>query len=550
VSGAEELLSREGWLMSPIPAVAFARYGAPAAWNAAAARVAELHGDFFERAGALAARVDAAPVQETLSLDDACEETVIELTAVPRGDAGVVLVLGHDRTLDANLKNALVDSRQRFRDLLDISGVFGWECDAEGVVTFVSRRGALGYGEKELLGRLAADSLCRGLDRMAALPFTTPIPVENAEIGLRQADGTTATHQVSAIPLYDADGRWIGARGVCRDISADRARDRSLAQALQRERLVGKVLGMFRDEIDPGRMLATAAEAVSKGLGASGCQIWGATPSLAAESPEFEQLATYGEAGEQRAIQTVLARFDRHDVVSLDLESWRVLIAPCRCRDQDNGLLLLWRFEDELVWEPEDRELAVLFATQAAIAIEQLHNHRRLVAIAQTDPLTGLLNRRGFLEEVRRRLQRMQRSPRAAALMFVDLDNFKDVNDVHGHSAGDDALVFVRDLLRNNTRPTDLVARIGGDEFVIWLDGAGRQAAERRAKVLQVASASLRRFSGTAANPLGMSIGVVTYDPKGRESIEDLLARADSVMYGVKRDGKGGYALAPGGGAR
>jgi diguanylate cyclase (GGDEF)-like protein len=140
----------------------------------------------------------------------------------------------------------------------------------------------------------------------------------------------------------------------------------------------------------------------------------------------------------------------------------------------------------------------------------------------------------------------MQRNPSTATLVYCDLDNFKLVNDVHGHAKGDEALRHVADILRNNSRSTDLVARLGGDEFAVWLDNAGEQAAAGRAQVFLTAARSLRVYSGSPSKPLTLSIGMAVYDSASRETINDFMSRADQAMYSVKRDGKGHYAMAPG----
>ena len=145
--------------------------------------------------------------------------------------------------------------------------------------------------------------------------------------------------------------------------------------------------------------------------------------------------------------------------------------------------------------------------------------------------MTGLLNRRAFYEvDLPRRISRLQRSRETAALFFVDMDNFKQVNDVHGHQAGDDALLLLRDLLMEMSRPGDVIARLGGDELAMWLDGISEEVSERRANRLIEASQILRKFSGDDDNPLGISVGVAIYDPEDEESLDDLMARADAAM--------------------
>jgi len=130
-------------------------------------------------------------------------------------------------------------------------------------------------------------------------------------------------------------------------------------------------------------------------------------------------------------------------------------------------------------------------------------------------------------------------------LFYVDMDNFKLVNDIHGHQAGDDAIMFLRDLLMDFTRPGDVIARLGGDEFAMWLDGIRPEVAEMRAGNLIEASKSMIKFSGSDDRPLGISVGVAVYDPDIAETLDELLARADGAMYAIKKAGKGGFRMAP-----
>ena len=136
------------------------------------------------------------------------------------------------------------------------------------------------------------------------------------------------------------------------------------------------------------------------------------------------------------------------------------------------------------------------------------------------------------------------RRGRAASLFYVDLDNFKQVNDVHGHKWGDEALIALARLLSDGTRVGDIVARLGGDEFAMWLEETDEAAAKRRAHDLLERSTVLRTYSGSPDYPLGISIGIAVTDPHSEEALTSLIARADSAMYRVKKDKKGSYAFA------
>ena len=133
---------------------------------------------------------------------------------------------------------------------------------------------------------------------------------------------------------------------------------------------------------------------------------------------------------------------------------------------------------------------------------------------ASTDPLTGLLNRRAFLAELPRRLERLQRERLPGTLMFADLDNFKNLNDSLGHDAGDQALVKVSEMFTAILRPTDLVARLGGDEFALWMDGADHMTAAERAEALCLAiPEQIAALLGPEAPHLGISIGLRNPQP-------------------------------------
>ena len=160
--------------------------------------------------------------------------------------------------------------------------------------------------------------------------------------------------------------------------------------------------------------------------------------------------------------------------------------------------------------------------------------------------MTGLLNRRAFYEEeLPRRVSRLERSGQTSALFYIDMDNFKRVNDAHGHQAGDDAILYLRDMLLKFSRPGDLIARLGGDEFAMWLDGIDEETVRRRAQQLIATSKEMRSMSGDDDHPLGISVGVAFFDPVTGEHLNDLLARSDAAMYAVKKRSKGGFEMAP-----
>lgn len=162
---------------------------------------------------------------------------------------------------------------------------------------------------------------------------------------------------------------------------------------------------------------------------------------------------------------------------------------------------------------------------------ERRRLERRLRHLADHDDLTGLMNRRRFQEELERHLAECRRYGMTGALLVLDLDGFKAVNDTHGHSAGDGVLCGVAEALRSRLRGTDIVARLGGDEFAVLLPRGGVQAARRVAEALRrKVPAEVQAPDGTA---IAVSVGFAPFVDE-TASVDDVLASADASMYTVK----------------
>jgi diguanylate cyclase (GGDEF)-like protein len=178
---------------------------------------------------------------------------------------------------------------------------------------------------------------------------------------------------------------------------------------------------------------------------------------------------------------------------------------------------------------------AALLAARAeaeALRAELARLQRRLDEVellADRDPLTPVLNRRAFNRELHRTLAYCERYQTPASLVFFDLDHFKTVNDSFGHAAGDAVLQVVAATLAEHVRESDLVGRIGGDEFAVILVQAGREAAETKAADLQRRLEGEPVVFGTQSIPVRISYGVRTFEP-GLEAAR-MMAEADAAMF-------------------
>jgi diguanylate cyclase (GGDEF)-like protein len=154
--------------------------------------------------------------------------------------------------------------------------------------------------------------------------------------------------------------------------------------------------------------------------------------------------------------------------------------------------------------------------------------------LARTDYLTGAFNGRSFGETAAAEIARARRHAHPFSVAYVDVDDFKQVNDRQGHSAGDRLLKAVADALRRNVRGVDTVARIGGDEFAVLMPETDSRAAQ---VVMRRMRRRLLEETHGAGWPVTVSVGVVTFDTPP-DSVDDLLRAADDVMYSAKRGGK------------
>lgn len=211
------------------------------------------------------------------------------------------------------------------------------------------------------------------------------------------------------------------------------------------------------------------------------------------------------------------------------------------------GVFLVRRTPEQARFGPADLEFAQAVITAAVAVIQRAQvvettkaDNARLEQLAQTDPLTQLLNRRALTERIAAEMERALRYDAMLALLMIDLDHFKRVNDTHGHLVGDDVLRDMGELLRGMIRTSDIVARYGGEEFLVLLPETDDAGAEVFAERIRQAVESAAFARDVMAEPLHMtcSIGVALFPAARVETVEDLLAHADSALYRAKADGR------------
>jgi diguanylate cyclase (GGDEF)-like protein len=218
------------------------------------------------------------------------------------------------------------------------------------------------------------------------------------------------------------------------------------------------------------------------------------------------------------------------------LSTTACLAAPLKVRDTTLGVLVAVNPMDGAIFEVRHLRVLSLLANHTAIAIENGKLYRRAEQLAVTDDLTQVYNYRFLKMALRREVKRAARFGQNFSLMMLDVDNLKSYNDRHGHLRGSEVLKLVAQSLVREARAIDLVAKYGGDEFVIILPQTARDGACVLAERVKVA-VEARAFPLVDAGAITVSVGVATF-PESGSTAGELLEAADIALYAAKQAGK------------
>ena len=442
---------------------------------------------------------------------------VAQLVRAVRGPGSLGVVVAQDSWLDLTLLQWLFPI-----------GVVGFALLAVGIATGLARATTSPLEE-----------LGRGASRVADGDLTTAIEVRSRdEVGALATAFNRMTERVrSHVEALEDSGRQLRA-GVARlgdALGGTHDLDRILAVVLETAMVAtgahaGAVLlrdaGTGELRLSAGRSLeprgVPARLRVPADVGISGAVARSGRPMLGRSGPGRGEL------------QPAPGEPSGAPVVALPLTGSGTVV----------GVLLLWDRDGDEDFTEDDLATLRTFTTQATVAVDNVLLHEEARRLSVTDGLTGLANYRGFTVTVGKEVERAVRFERPLALLLLDLDHFKLVNDVWGHPRGDAVLVELASRVRAQVRDVDTLARYGGEEFVVVLpetDQAGAvQAAER------ICAAVRRRpFGEDGEQPIDvtLSLGVAVFPDHGTSSTA-LLRRADEALYAAKRGGRDGWRLA------
>jgi len=428
-----------------------------------------------------------------------------------------------DKGLGSGLEAALLDSRTRWRELVALSADLAFETDVWGRFVFVWPDHPLGWPAGTLLGQPAELLLAEADGASGFNPFRPSGPVRRRRAWLKRPDGSGVCLVFAAAPLTDAEGHITGSRGVGEETTGQDGHDTAMVAALRRGELLDHILWRMRQEVMAPKMMEAALSCLSTAVGAEGAAV------LDIVGGANRPCVLYQTGGAlPEVLHTALSLLEGDNpapLVTMAPDGRKVLVCPGQTRFAERTGLALWRVAGGRDWDNEERMLA----SSTTGLIRTILDH----------------DRRAFLEELSRRLDRLDRENLPGTLMFVDIDHFKQLNDRLGHETGDIALGLTATLLRDTVRPADLVARLGGDEFAMWLDAADDLTAAERAEHLRVAGPRALALLGEQSGvQLTFSIGIATRWPARGEDIETVMHRADQAMYQVKRNGRGHWRVA------
>ncbi|HEY2327016.1 MAG TPA: GAF domain-containing protein [Gaiellaceae bacterium] len=257
--------------------------------------------------------------------------------------------------------------------------------------------------------------------------------------------------------------------------------------------------------------------------------------------PRFGEGLTGWAVVHRRPVWTNRAHLDPRatTVEGTPVEPEAMIVVPLIARGTLKGALNIYRVGEDAAFFEHEFELATSFGDAAALALDNAQVRERLEYLAQTDGLTGLYNHRFFHERLRAELTRASRQHDSVAVLMFDLDDFKRVNDVYGHGAGDQLLVQIARLAREEVRGSDVVCRIGGEEFGVIMPSCDAGDA------LVLASRLMDRLRGLELEPMGritLSVGV-SQGPQHAMNPRELVACAEAAMMTAKARGKNQVVL-------
>lgn len=429
----------------------------------------------------------------------------------------VIYAAARDVTAQVEAEQAAGRSQEMYRLLAENASDVVWRTDLDAVVEWVSPSvsSILGWSQTDMVGTRILDHVFP--DDLTKVRTATEVANDGGRVSFEARylckDGSYRWLEITARPLLDDDGRVIGKVGSCRDVHSEVEAWHALERSEQRFRLAM--------ESAPTGMAVLDLDSQFIEVNAELCRMLG---------HDQEWLLTHPLSDVVHPADDDQCRRMRDDVLS------------GRVASQTLEVRLLHR-DHSVVWAQvavgllRDEEGVPLSMVAQFVNVTEAHDSREALRFLAThDPLTQLLNRRELLVRMSKMLAHRRRGLATMAVLFCDLDGLKQVNDTHGHAAGDHLIMEASRRIAAQVRDEDLTARIGGDEFVVVLPEV--HGIDDALGVAEKISAAINKplFVAGVEVPLGVSIGVTV--ATAGDDATTLLRRADTALYRAKTAGR------------
>jgi diguanylate cyclase (GGDEF)-like protein/PAS domain S-box-containing protein len=434
-----------------------------------------------------------------------------ELEALRRRVAELEALEGRRRQAESSLR----ESEEKARAILDNIEDGYYEVDLTGKYLFCNEAyiKILGLSKEELIEksykRIVHDS--KTTYQIFNTVFRTGVPIKSMRRIIFRKDGSQREVEYSISLIRDENGQPIGFRGITRDVT-----DRNRTEA-ELKKTVSLLEATIESTTD-GILVVDGGGKITR-FNQKFVELWGIPDSILKARDE-NQAISYILAqlkdpdGSIKRVSELNAQPDDESFDTLEFKDGRIIERYSKPQwIEGKSIGRVWSFRD---------------------ITQQKQGEERLRTLSLVDDLTGLYNRRGFLTLAEQELKMANRLKRGMFLLFADLDELKDINDTYGHREGDRALIAVANVIKETYRDPDIIARIGGDEFVVLaIEGSSESSADnlriRLNRNLGIFNARNKR-----SYTLSLSLGVVRSDPDRPVSVEDLIAEADKQMYEEK----------------
>jgi len=480
-------------------------------------------------------KLNRSVAEERMTLTDG---TRYSLTGVYFADR--VMITARDTTMSDRMTEALLESRGMFKGLLDRAVDFCFEVNEHKVVRFVSPDKAFGQKLESWIGRSADDIFWQNGKVPSRNPFASKKIQTFDEVQVDFGFGEKYWVSFTVEPVYSDDKKFRGVRGVCRDVSAQVAADRQTRRDNLRLSVQQRIVSLINTTETSESLLDSASTELMDVLRAD--LVWSVV-----KFPEgLVPAAICGEASVKPNIEEIWKKLAlaADPIIQVEDEGRSHLAVRLEEAGSGIGMFVICRDTTVYPWAEHEKSLLADITGSLAAAFGKAQLINKLQRLSSLDELSGIMNRRAFVESVERRLRHQCRSGQSGCLLFVDLDHFKQVNDTLGHKAGDVAIKMVAQKMQTLVRSCDYVGRYGGDEFVLWLEDISPADAALKARALIDAMPNIRDEIGAGQLSLSASVGVCASTPGLDLSFSGMAERADAALYEVKKAGRSNVAIA------